>query len=39
MKFLEKRKEDDKREPTKDEWLDFNKDYRKIWKVKVYSAD
>ena len=39
MKFLEKRKEDDKREPTNDDWLDFNKDYRKTWKVKAYSAD
>ena len=25
--------------PTNDEWLEFNKEYRKTWKVKVYSAD
>jgi len=39
MKFVSYRKEYEKREPTKDEWLEFNKDYRKTWKVKVYSAD
>jgi hypothetical protein len=39
MKFVSNRKEYDIREPTNDEWLDFNKDYRKTWKVKVYSAD
>ena len=24
---------------TNDEWLEFNKDFRKTWKIKVYSAD
>ena len=39
IQFLSNRKEDDPREPNNDEWLEFNKDYRKTWKVKVYSAD
>jgi hypothetical protein len=30
---------DEKSEPNNDDWLEFNKDYRKTWKIKVYSAD
>ena len=39
MQFLSKRKIDDKREPTNDEWLKFNKHYRNTWNIKVYCAD
>jgi hypothetical protein len=39
MQFIRYRKLDDENGPTNDEWLEFNLNYRKTWKVKVYSAD
>ena len=36
---MEQRKEYDKRVPTNNEWLLFNRDYRKTWKKKIYSID
>jgi hypothetical protein len=39
MKFVLERKTNDIIQPNNDEWLEFNKDYRKNWKIKAYSAD
>lgn len=39
MNFVQNRNQDDNRQPTNEEWLQFNQDYRKIWKFKAHSAD
>ena len=39
MQFFYNRKIDDKSEPTNDDWLEFNKNYRKTWKVRSYSSE
>lgn len=38
LKFVKKRMENDESLPTIDDWLEFNKDFRKTWKEKFYSA-
>jgi hypothetical protein len=37
--FVSYRKIDDKSEPTNDDWLEFNKNYRKNWRLKAYTSE
>ena len=39
MQFINYRKLDDVNGPTNDEWLEFNKNFKKTWRVKAQSAD